>query len=285
MTYHGALDPRSGGIAASVRRIGVIVPGTNASLGNASAELARAQDLAAESGSGTAYFTWRGGPMPEFSPHGAIAEPAAQSFAEVSSPRLATFMNGLALPPGAELTPIAHSYGAVVLGGAERQGLRADRVVYVAPAGLGRGIRGLQDFPATGGQPHFVLQARNDGVVGWNQGSQLASRLGLGHGRLNPLTAPGIVRLETGYRAADDPGSGRLESEGPIAAHSNPFTAGSTALRNVVAVVEGREVTRFDATSPRWERAMDRAPAARRWASLPPVAGELISSRADGPTP
>lgn len=279
VTYHGALDPVSGDIASSVRRIGVVIPGTNATLGNYTNELRRVRDLAEASARGTAYVSWRGGSMPEFTAHGSLADPAAQGFGEVASPRLATFVNGLQLPPGAELTPIAHSYGAVVLGGAERRGLRADRVVYVAPAGLGREVRGLEDFPATGQQPHFVLQARNDGIVGWNQGSPVAARLGLGHGRLHPLRTVGITRLETGYLVDGDPSSGLLETQGPVAAHSNPFTAGSTAMRNLVAVVEGRDVSRFEEVVPRWERAMDRAPGGQRWTRVPVLSGELVSSR------
>ncbi|MBL3688410.1 alpha/beta hydrolase [Leucobacter chromiireducens] len=285
VTYHGALDPVSGDIASSVRRIGVVIPGTNATLGNYTNELRRVRDLAEGSSRGAAYFVWRGSPMPEFTSHGSLVEPASRGFAEVGSPRLATFVNALPLPPGAELTPIAHSYGAVVLGGAEQRGLRADRVVYVAPAGLGRGVRGLGDFPATGQRPHFVLQTRNDGIVGWNQGNPVAAGLGLGHGRLHPLRTAGITRLETGYLVDGDPSSGLLETQGPVAAHSNPFTAGSTAMRNLVAVVEGREVNRFEEVDPGWERAMDRAPGGQRWARVPVLSGELVSSRSGGVTP
>ena len=72
-------------------------------------------------------------------------------------------------------------------------GLRADRIVYVAPAGLGHDVTGIADFPYTKDKPHFVLQARNDTVVGWNQG---LSMFNIGHGGTNPLDTPGVTRLE-----------------------------------------------------------------------------------------
>lgn len=171
-----------------------------------------------------------------------LAEASERGFADVAAPRLTAFVNSLRLPADTELVPVAHSYGASVLGGAEYLGLRADRVVYVAPAGLGHNVDGVDYFPETSDVPHFVLQARNDGVVGWNQG---VSGLGSGHGLTNPLWADDVIRLETGYLDADNPGGGTIESSGSIESHSSVFTPGSTSMRNITSAVEGKPVALY----------------------------------------
>ena len=245
VTFHGALDPVTGGVPPWMRHVGVLVPGTNSGLARFTADLDRGQDLLAASGGRAGFFVWRGAPAPEFAPPGHVLDPARPEYAEVAGPRLAAFVNGLRLPPGASVVPIGHSHGAAVLGAAEARGLDADRVVYVAPAGLGHGSRGLSDFPRTADRPHFVLQARNDAVVGWNQGLDLPGWLGLGHGSVHPLRAPGVIRLETGELVDGDPSSGAVERVGGVAAHSAVFTPGSTSLRNIAAVVTGEPVTLF----------------------------------------
>jgi len=242
VTFQGALDPVTGNIPSWMEQVGVVVPGTNSNLASFTGDLDRGKDLFALSGSKSGYFTWHGAPMPQFELPEHIAEAAERGFADTAAPRLASFVNSLELPEDTDLVPIAHSYGAVVLGTAELLGLKADRIVYVAPAGLGHDVTGIADFPNTKDKPHFVLQARNDSVVGWNQGK---SGGGLGHGPVNPLDTPGVTRLETGYLDAGDPDSGTIESKGGMETHSTPFDPNSTSLRNIVGAVKGGPVSLY----------------------------------------
>lgn len=238
VTFQGMLDEETGDIPAWMTNVAISVPGTGSRLATLTDDLDRTKELFAGSGQSTGYFTWHGAPLPDAGGEH-LLEAATRSFAEVAAPRLTVFANSLRLPPDTDLVVIAHSYGAAVLGGAERLGLRADRVVYVAPAGFGHTATGLEDFPNTKDKPHFAIQARND-FIGATQG---LSGFGLGHGTTDVLTAPGVTRLETGYLRDGDPRSGTIESTGWIDAHSAVFTRGSTAFKNIVGVVTGAPVS------------------------------------------
>jgi len=241
ITYQGALDPETGDVPSWIGQVGVMIPGSNSRLAAFDWDIDRTKRLTAASDARTGYFTWHGSPLPQFDlNHG--NEPAQQGFANVGAPRLAAFVNSLRLAPSTDVVPIAHSYGCPVLGQAELLGLRADRVVYVAPAGLGHNVTGLQDFPETGDVPHFSLQSRNDGAVSWNQGIPAGNA---GHGPADPLEGDGITRLETGFLDADDPASGPIESKGPMPSHLAVFEPGSTSMRNIVNVVTGRPVSLY----------------------------------------
>ncbi|WP_314148551.1 alpha/beta hydrolase [uncultured Leifsonia sp.] len=236
VTFQGMLDPVTGDIPAWMSSIGISVPGTTSGLGTLTTDLNRTKRMFEASLGEAGYFTWHGAPLPE-----ALPEAAERGFAEVAAPRLASFANSLRLPETTAVTVIGHSYGAAVLGGGEVLGLRADRVVYVSPAGLGHTATGLTDFPNTKDKPHFLVQSRND-LIGLTQG---LSGLGLGHGTTNPTTVPGIVRLETGYLKHGDPASGTLESTGPIDSHTKVFTFESTSFTNIVNAVIGEPVSLF----------------------------------------
>lgn len=194
------------------------------------------------SGDKAAYFTWHGAPMPQFDPNHAL-EAAARGYADEAAPRLASFTNSLSLNRWTDIVPIGHSYGAVVLAQAEGLGLRADRVMYVAPAGLGESASGVAAFPQTGDVHHFSLQARNDVVVGLIQGK--ISGLGLGHGLADPLDGRDITRLETGYLDDDSPEEGTVETKNGVESHTAVFTPGSTAMKNITGVVTGDPVSLY----------------------------------------
>ena len=250
ITFQGALDPQTGNIPSWMTQVGVVVPGTNSKLAEFTADLDRGKDLFSRSGTKTGYFTWHGAPMPEFDLPTHVVDPAEHGFSDMAAPRLVSFANSLDLPSGTALVPIAHSYGAAVLGTAELLGLRADRIVYVAPAGLGHDVTGVADFPYTKDKPHFVLQARNDTVVGWNQGSSMFQ---LGHGDTNPLDTPGVTRLETGHLDTRDPDASTIESLGGMETHSSPFAPDSTSVRNITRVVRGGEsVSSYHANDVNW---------------------------------
>ncbi|WP_348790017.1 hypothetical protein [Leifsonia sp. NPDC080035] len=246
VTFQGMLDPVTGDIPTWMTNVAISVPGTGSKLASLSDDLNRTKRLFAASGPTSGYFTWHGASLPDAGGEHAL-EAAMRGFADVGAPRLTSFANSLRLPRTTDLVLIAHSYGAAILGGAERLGLRADRVVYVAPAGFGHTASGLEDFPNTKDKPHFAVQARND-FIGATQG---LSGFGLGHGTTNVLNAPGVVRLETGYLRDGDPASGTIESTGWIEAHSAVFTPDSTAFLNIVGVVTGESVSLYHPDSKR----------------------------------
>lgn len=234
-TYHGPLDPVTGDIPSWVRNVAVSVPGTGTTM--TSFGDGTAADLAAYGGKDTAVFQWAGGAFP-----GTIPEATQSSYARDLAPRLRDFAAGIAVPDGAALTVLGHSYGGATVGLAEQAGLRADRILYVSAAGMGSGVSGLDDFPNTADVPHYSLMTRNDLVVGLIQGDG-ADDL---HGQ-SALTADGVIRLETGFVEAGDPSSGGLEdynvpgnwSPPAIDGHSTVYKPGTTAFENIIAVITG----------------------------------------------
>jgi hypothetical protein len=237
-TYHGALDPVSGDIPSWVRSVAVSIPGTMATMTNFGDDVAT--DLYRAAGPSSAVFQWAGGVFPPD-----LLEATQTSYADVLAPRLRDFSAGIAVPSDATLTMVGHSYGGTTLGLAERAGLDADRIVYVSSAGMGHGVDGVADFPRTNDAAHYSLMARNDALVGLIQGADAGAM----HGR-SALDAPGVLRLETGFVVAGDPGSGRIEDYDipttavptPFDAHASVFKNGSTAFENIVAVITGGSV-------------------------------------------
>jgi hypothetical protein len=230
-TYQGPLDPTTGDIPAWITSVGVYVPGTTTSMESFGITEERLDYLYDASDATTGMFAWAGGRFPQG------IDAALASYSEDLGPSLAGFAGALVIPARADLTVFGHSYGAAVVGQAEASGLKADRILYVAGAGLGNGIDSLDDFPYTADVPHYSMMARNDIVVGSSQGFDLG---GLGHGA-SPLSTDGVVRLETGFHQ----GGATVESDGGIESHSSVFTQGSTAFTNIVNVIGGGEVELF----------------------------------------
>lgn len=242
-TYHGPLDPRTGDIPSWVTSVAVSVPGTGSNMTDFGD--ARAADLQLAGGRTTAVFQWAGGVFPQ-----SIPEAMSTSYSHDLAPRLRDFAAGIAVPAGASLTVLGHSYGGATVGLAEAAGLRADRVLYVAAAGMGDGVSGVADFPHTSDVPHYAMMSRNDLVVGLIQGRE-GDALAL-HGQ-STLTAGGVVRLETGVIDAARPDSDDIEDHNvpgngtpsAIDSHSSLYTPGSTAFENIVAVITGGEAEVF----------------------------------------
>ena len=144
---------------------------------------------------------------------------------------------------------IGHSYGSAIVGVAEAHGLQADRVLYVAGAGIGLGNTSVADFP--GDADHYAIMARRDFIVGNSQGVYRED-WGIGHGP-SPLDDPSVTRLETGWVTAGDPGSGGLDNyDNPdsrtaagIDSHNTVFKLGSTSFDNIVGVIVGGGVEKF----------------------------------------
>lgn len=241
-TYHGPIDPATGDIPAWIENVVVSVPGTGANITDWADS--RGRDIYnGDTEYRTAVFQWAGGAFPQ-----SIPEAMDASYSEALAPRLVSFTSGVPVPEGADLTVLGHSYGGATVGVAEAEGLRADKVLYVAAAGLGNGNQSLDDFPHTSDVPHYAIMARNDMVVGPIQSEAMDWM----HGA-STLDIPGVTRLDTGAIRADDPDSEWIEQYNvpgnwtppAIDAHSTVFYPASQSFANIMAVITGGEATVF----------------------------------------
>jgi Alpha/beta hydrolase len=223
----GVLDERT-------RHVAVFVPGTGSTLAGFDDPSTTARRLAADAGPSTATIAWLGSPLPT----AVVANAADPSYAEVAGPRLRDFVAGLRLPAGADSTVVGHSYGGAVVGVADREGMPATRVLHVESAGAGRRVWSVADYHEAVPVQHYTMTAPGDPIAGARVSRDLQDAIGLGHGG-DPDRIPGFVRLETGRfdDVADPARRGRIIRG--VSAHTQVLTPGSTAWRNVVAVVTG----------------------------------------------
>ena len=155
--------------------------------------------------------------------------------AKAMAPKLVEFSHALrteiaATSPGATTTYIGHSYGGSIVGTAEQLGLDADNVLHASSAGTG-----ALDGPWHDANPNvkrFSMTAPGD----WIQAFQGIP--GGPHGG-DPDTAPGVVRLDTGFY-----------SDGSLVAgthaHGGYFDdLGSDAFQNMVKVITGEPPTPY----------------------------------------
>lgn len=243
-TYRGPFDAL-GDVPSWIANIAIHVPGTGTNLGSFGGTDERslaiyrsAKNATTRPGVGpTAVFGWAGGHFPQ------NIDAASDADSRVLGPRLRDFAAAIDTHPGrSTLTVTGHSYGGAVVGMAEAAGLRADRVLYVAGAGLGNDTTRVADFPHTGDVPHYALMARNDALVGYIQGLDVGH---LAHGA-SPLHDPDVVRLETGFLNDEKRVAGRdVESLGPTGSHSGVYRAESTSFKNIVQVIVGGQVETF----------------------------------------
>lgn len=180
---------------------------------------------------------------------------AYRDAADLAGPVLAADIAGLRVAlagPASDLTVLGHSYGGSIVGSAEAHGMVVDRVVHVASAGAY--VRDVADYaspsaerfamtafddPVRLAQGHdaadsptrlrTMLPAALDPLAPAVAGAAVAvapSPAAVGHG-LDPDLLPGVVRLDTGVQV-----DGRL-----VRGHSGMFAPGSTAWRNLLAVM------------------------------------------------
>ncbi len=215
--------------------------------------------------------------------------------ADVAGPALAKDVAGLraAVPgPASDLTVLGHSYGGSIVGSAELYGMVADRVVHVASAGAY--VDDVSRYAAPAGSTQRFSMTAFDDPIRLSQGHDLDDAgprlrqllptvlhpltVGLpdaagavwgpaqqvGHG-LDPDLMPGVVRLDTGVHA-----DGSL-----VRGHSGMFTPGSTAWRNLLAVMTRGTV---DVLEPeRWRSHLEplQPPTVRQAPGHPSVPGHL----------
>lgn len=234
--YSGVLDPVTGNVPAGVTSLGLYVPGINTTLGSFDGHVERSElfvDQATAQGS-VGMITWKGGPFPQG------VEALSGEMTDALGQRLAHFGQGLELATSADMTGLGYSAGGSIMGSAELAGLSLDRVVHVSSAGMGFGVRALNEYPATADVPHYSVMAPGDPLA-YVQGAEMSE---WGHGG-SPLTTDGFIRLETGYLEAGDPTSGQVRG------HSAVWSVDNTTREQIYNVLVGGQVELFAEPEPR----------------------------------
>lgn len=225
-----------GSINAGTKNIGVMVPGTGANLFTMDGQYERCLDFVTHGDvdppGSLAVLSWLGGPMPPE----VMFDAFDTSYANNLAGELTRFVGGIDNPAGVPVTVVGHSYGGSVVGAAESVGMRVDRIVHVASAGAGPGVRTIDDY-AHPGTARYSMTAPGD-LITYAQGTSVGP---LGHGA-DPDLLDDVIRLETGYVDTANPERGLLS--GP-SAHSGVFERDTTAFQNILGVMTGGEVSLF----------------------------------------
>jgi hypothetical protein len=189
--------------------------------------------------------------------------------ADVAGVALTRDVEGLRMAaprPGADLTVLGHSYGGSIVGSGEAHGLRVERVVQIASAGAY--VDDVRAYTAGEcGTRRFSMTAPDDPIqlvqgAGFRSRDEIehslrtvvdvlplplkplapavtlgvavasADPLQIGHG-LDPDLVPRVTRLDTGVRP---------DGHTLVSGHGGMFEPGSTAWRNLVAVMRGDPV-------------------------------------------
>lgn len=246
-------DPRGRGRLAELtgpwpdqaRQVAVVVPGTGSAARGFHQPSQVAADLAATDPAGeTCVIAWMGCEFPM-----ALANQALLArFALAGAPGLVRFVAGLGIPVDVPVTLIGHSYGGVLVGAAERLGVRADRVMHLASAGAGPGVRSVVDYATVDASGRsrkvrrFALTAPGDpvrwatrrgpvGVVG-----RVPAAVDLG---IDPARLEGVVVLDAGVWERDTDGHRTGDPVRGPAGHAAVTRPGTTAFRRVAEVVTG----------------------------------------------
>jgi hypothetical protein len=203
--------------------VAVLVGGTGTNLTTMDGQFDRAWDLVSGGGEQLAVITYLGGPMPQ----DAVTNSPWRHFADTIAPHLASFANGVRAASDAAITVAGHSYGGLVVGTAEANGMVVDRILLIEASGSG--VRSVQEYAAPD-TPRYSMTAPGD-FIEPVQASEA-------HGR-DPDELDGVVRLETGRTVDTDPSSDLLSGFG---SHSQVFGVDTTAWKNIYNVMTGGQV-------------------------------------------
>jgi pimeloyl-ACP methyl ester carboxylesterase len=229
----GRIVEMFGQLTDRTQNVGILVPGTSADLNGFAIQSDRAAGFAKQSPDGSLVtIAWLGYDAPD----SVLRDAPLNHYADEGGRALRDFVQGLGVD-GPKVTLAGHSYGGAVVGAAEREGLLADRVLHVESAGAS--IDNISQYPHQADR--YSMTAPGD-FIALVQGTVDADADNpsddLGHG-LDPDELPGAVRLETGRRDATDPHSPMLRG---FSSHSEVFTEGSHAWRNMFEVMNGGKV-------------------------------------------
>lgn len=215
-----------GDLDQDTRNAAVLVPGTGADLDHHGGQFRRINDLREQLPPETAMISWMGSDLPDD-----IARDAPFArYADEGAGALRDFVAGVVtVAPGAVTTTIGHSYGGAVVGAAEREGLRTDRVLHLASAGAS--VDAESDYPYK--SDRYAMMTPDD-KIRFVQGIPGDGRIG--HDGSPPQL---FTRLETGAVAG-----GRAREGAPMTSgHDGYFTRESDAFDNILGVIAGTSVS------------------------------------------
>lgn len=226
-TDDGRIIELHGTIGPDTEHVGILVPGTGATLGGHEATARRARSFVAAADD-IAMVSWLGGDMPD----SVSTDAPFNHYSKDNGPVLAAFSQAVrreidATAEGSDLTVIGHSYGGATVGRAELDGLDADRILHVSSAGAGAQVSDVDDYPVPDRDRYALTD--DDDPIQYTQGANLGGRIG--HGA-DPDRV--FVALESGDHA-----DGTEIDEG---AHSAVFTPESDAWANMLQVITGGQV-------------------------------------------
>jgi hypothetical protein len=209
------------------RALAVLVPGLNTTFDDSADDVATARRFVTGSGGDVAMINYLGGPFPTGGMATGVVDAADERYALQMAPRLVAFSEDVDRRAGAmPVTYLGHSYGGSILGTAERLGLTADQVVYIAAAGAGVGVWDPSDWhnrnPAV---LRFSMTAPYDPI-------SLVQGIPFGPHGADPNRLPGVIQLDTGRRLTGAPMAGRP-------AHGDVLNEPSDAWQNILAVITG----------------------------------------------
>ena len=220
------------GDLSAASNVGVLVPGLNTTILDSATNTETARRFVAAGGGEVAMITYLGGPFPT----GPVWNAAAPHYAQQMAPRLVAFSEdvnrtvdnvGAATGRSIAVTYLGHSYGGSILGTAERDGLTADRTVYVEAAGTGVGVFHPSDWHNRNPDVRrFSMTAPLDPI-------ELVQGLPLGPHGADPDQMPGVVRLPTGRRSDGSVMAG-------LPAHGDVLDEPSDAWHRLLEVITGR---------------------------------------------
>ena len=226
----GRMVTMKGTPSDEVTTAAVLVPGTGANMGSLESYTGRLNAIDGDAGSDKLSFYWQGTDLPDQLHHNVTS-----SYNEDGGPLLAAFDHALdlELAEGTRSTYIGYSAGGSLLGTAEREGLGATNIVYVAPAGIGHEVSGPQDT-ANPDANRYWIQTRDDPITvaqvaggGFHSGSFWSGG--------DPKTQMGAVRLESGFLD-------QARTDALMKGHTDYFVERSTSAANIKAVIDGGEV-------------------------------------------
>ncbi|MGH8910757.1 MAG: alpha/beta hydrolase, partial [Egibacteraceae bacterium] len=219
------------GDPSTAEHIGVVVPGTDNTLGNVEGPLSNAaklratvdQDIGHDMALRTATVVWLGYDTPQRGLVGGRVpvDSTGKSEAEVGAPALRGFVDELRAthdgPSRPHISVFGHSYGSTVTGMAAAQGMAADDVVLFASPGAGADHASDLNVP-----PGQVWAARTDDDP---------IRYGKGFAALDKDP------MDTGFGARRVP----LDPPPKQSGHSGYYVWDSRGLRNFAQILTGRD--------------------------------------------
>lgn len=233
MEGNGQVITMVGTPSDSTSQVATLVPGTGAKLGELGSYSERLAGITGDPADHKVAFYFQSAD----SPQSLVWDNASPHFNETGAPMLAAFDFALDLeiPAEARSTYVGYSAGGSLMGTAEREGLDSTNIVYVAPAGPGHQVTGV-DATANPEANRYWVQTRDD-LIRFAQAGGGSAHSGSFWQTGSPEKM-GAIRLEPGFADPDDPDT-------LLKGHEDYFKRGSTAAMNIQGVIDGSTVSLF----------------------------------------